>query len=81
MPPDRSTMVATSASSALLPRASSTNAFDARTVLGIPVLGMIPLMVTAADRRRAQWRQAAVSLGLVGVVGACATAIWLTFRI
>jgi len=56
-------------------------AIDARLVLGIPVLGLIPLMVTAADRRRAQWRHAAVSVGLVVVVAACATAIWWTFRI
>jgi polysaccharide chain length determinant protein (PEP-CTERM system associated) len=55
--------------------------FDARLVLGIPVLGLIPMMITAADRRRAHWRQAAFSLGLVVMVAACATAIWLTFRI
>jgi polysaccharide chain length determinant protein (PEP-CTERM system associated) len=56
-------------------------AVDARLVLGIPVLGLIPLMVTTADRRRAQFRQAAVSLGLVVMVAVCATAIWWTFRI
>src|SRR5207247_8687278 len=55
--------------------------FDARLVLGIPVLGLIPLMVTAADRRRAQWRHGALSLGLVVVFAACATVIWWTFRI
>jgi polysaccharide chain length determinant protein (PEP-CTERM system associated) len=55
--------------------------FDARQALEIPVLGLIPMMITAADRRRAHWRQAAFSLGLVVMFAACATAIWLTFRI
>jgi len=55
--------------------------FDARLVLGIPVLGLIPMIVTTADRRHAHWRRAAFSLGLVVMFAACATAIWLTFRI
>jgi polysaccharide chain length determinant protein (PEP-CTERM system associated) len=54
--------------------------FDARLVLGIPVLGLIPMMITAADRRHAHWRRAAFSLGFVVMFAACATAIWLTFR-
>jgi polysaccharide chain length determinant protein (PEP-CTERM system associated) len=54
---------------------------DACLVVGRPVLGLIPIMVTAADRRRERLRQATLSLGLTVVVVACATALWLTFRL
>jgi polysaccharide chain length determinant protein (PEP-CTERM system associated) len=55
-------------------------AADASLILGRPVLGLIPMLVTADDRRRAGWRHAMFSLGLVAVFAGCATALWLTFR-
>jgi polysaccharide chain length determinant protein (PEP-CTERM system associated) len=54
---------------------------DAGLVVGRPVLGLIPRVVTAADLRRERVRQAALSLGLTAVFVACATALWLTFRL
>jgi polysaccharide chain length determinant protein (PEP-CTERM system associated) len=52
---------------------------DACLVVGRPVLGLIPRVVTAADRRQARWRHVALSLGLAVVFVGCATALWLTF--
>jgi polysaccharide chain length determinant protein (PEP-CTERM system associated) len=57
------------------------SADDVRLALGLPVIGLIPLVMTAADRRRAHWQRAALSLGLLLFSAACSTAVWLTFRI
>jgi hypothetical protein len=54
---------------------------DVRAALALPVLGMIPLMVSVSERRRNRWRRAGVSLGLATVFVLCATAMWITFRI
>jgi polysaccharide chain length determinant protein (PEP-CTERM system associated) len=57
------------------------SADDVRAALALPVLGLIPQMVTAADRRRAQRQQVVLSVGLVVLFVACTTAVWFTFRI
>jgi polysaccharide chain length determinant protein (PEP-CTERM system associated) len=54
---------------------------DVRLALGLPVLGLIPKMVTVTEQRRARLLQAAFSVGLVVIFAGCATAVWLTFRI
>ena len=53
---------------------------DLSAVIDLPLIAMIPSITTARDRRRARWRQAAVSVALLTVVAACATVAWLNFR-
>jgi polysaccharide chain length determinant protein (PEP-CTERM system associated) len=53
---------------------------DACLILDRPVVGLIPVILTAADRRRARVRHAGLSLGLAVVFVTCATALWLTFH-
>jgi len=50
-------------------------------VLNMPVLGLIPMVITRAERRRARWRHIGLSAGLVVMVAACAAVVWLTFRL
>jgi polysaccharide chain length determinant protein (PEP-CTERM system associated) len=54
---------------------------DVRLALGLPVLGLIPKMVTATEQRRARLLQAAFSVGLVVIFAGCATAVWFTFHL
>jgi hypothetical protein len=60
--------------------ASLKTSADAALIVGRPVIGLIPIMVTPVDRRRRRWRQAALSAGLAVVFASCATALWLTFH-
>ena len=57
------------------------SATEAGLVLNMPVVGLIPMVVTYAERRRSRWHQVGLSLGLIGVFAVCASVIWLTFRI
>jgi glucose-6-phosphate-specific signal transduction histidine kinase len=50
-------------------------------VLNMPVIGLIPMVITRRDRRRARWRHLGFSLGLAAMFAACITVAWLTFRI
>ena len=50
-------------------------------VLNMPVIGLIPMVVTYAERRRVRWRRVGFSFGLVVMFAACAAVVWLTFRI
>jgi protein tyrosine kinase modulator len=54
---------------------------DVRLLFELPILGLIPLVVTATERRHARLKQAAMSVGLALVFAACGTAVWLTFRL
>lgn len=54
---------------------------DVAAVLNVPVLAMIPSIMSGSDRRRARWRRVELSLGLLMVVAICATAVWLTFHV
>src|SRR5207248_479495 len=49
---------------------------DIRLVLNMPVLGLIPVVVTHSERRRARWRHIGLSLGLAGMFAACAMVVW-----
>lgn len=44
---------------------------DLRAVVGLPVLAVVPLMRSDADRRRLLWRRVITNLGLGAIVGAC----------
>jgi len=50
-------------------------------VLSMPVIGLIPMVITRAERRHARWRHLAFSVGLAAMCAACLTVVWLTFRI
>src|SRR5204862_7249907 len=50
-------------------------------VLNMPALGLTPMVITRAERRRARWRHIGLSAGLVGMCAACGAVVWLTFRL
>jgi polysaccharide chain length determinant protein (PEP-CTERM system associated) len=54
---------------------------DLRAVIDVPMLAMIPAIMTVRERRRSRWRAAAASVALLSVFAGCATLVWLTFRI
>jgi len=54
---------------------------DLRAVIDLPMLSMIPVIVTARERRRILWRRAGASLALLTVFAGCAALVWLKFRI
>jgi polysaccharide chain length determinant protein (PEP-CTERM system associated) len=54
---------------------------DVQAALDLPLLALVPPMMSRAVLRRARWQKAAYSLAFLMVFGMCATAVWLTFRI
>jgi protein tyrosine kinase modulator len=56
-------------------------ATEVALVLNMPVIGLIPMVITRTERQHARWRHLAVSLGVAVMFAACATVVWLTFRI
>ena len=53
---------------------------DVQAALALPVVALIPPMMSGRERRRARWRSIGVSLALVAVFVLCVTAAWLTLR-
>jgi polysaccharide chain length determinant protein (PEP-CTERM system associated) len=60
---------------------SVTSEADLRAVIEVPMLVMIPAIMSRAEQRRAVWRKVELSFALVVYFAACATAAWFTFRI
>ena len=53
---------------------------DLRATLDVPLMVMIPTMMSGADRRRSRRRLLESSLALVALFAVFATAAWLRFR-
>ena len=53
---------------------------DVHAALDLPVLALIPTIMSRGERRRAWRRRLASSIALLLVFGTCLTAVYLTFR-
>jgi polysaccharide chain length determinant protein (PEP-CTERM system associated) len=51
---------------------------DVAAAVSLPVLAMIPSIVSRAERRKARWRMAASFVALALFFGACGTVMWIT---
>jgi hypothetical protein len=51
---------------------------EVASLLALPVLSVVPLMFSKAERRRNRWRRWMFDLGLSGAVGVCAGVVIYT---
>lgn len=54
---------------------------DVVAALALPVVGVIPTVMTRRERFRERWRRAAVSAAIVVGLAMCAATAWLRFRV
>jgi len=53
---------------------------DVAAVLNVPVMAMIPAIMSTAERRQARWRRVELSVGILMVFAICVAAAWLTLH-
>jgi len=51
---------------------------EVASLLALPVLSVVPLMLSAAERRHSRWRRRMFDVGLGGAVGLCAVVVIYT---
>jgi protein tyrosine kinase modulator len=54
---------------------------DVRAATSVPLLGVVPSIVTRRDRIRARWTSAAAAMAATALFAGCAAVVWKTFRL